>query len=122
MPSEPQPPTLFQVARRAVEICDPEGGNESLTEYLRRFEDRDEPVTAVADPQTDATSAAFAADPEQDDPVVTMAAAVTTYLAFKRAALAADGDAVLRLAARSEFDGQPPDKVRDWLSERGVDV
>jgi hypothetical protein len=35
-----------------------------------------------------------------------------------------DVDAVdiLRLAARAEYDGNPPDNVRAWLDEQGVAI
>ena len=29
---------------------------------------------------------------------------------------------ILRLAARAEWKGDPPDLVRDWLADRGVEV
>jgi hypothetical protein len=51
-----------------------------------------------------------------------MAAAVTTYLGFRRDHVDADDVEVLRLAARSEFHGEPPADVAQWLEERGVDV
>ena len=60
MPTEPQPPTLSQVVRRAVEICDPGGRNEQLAEYMRRFEDRDEPIAGVEDVEAEAFGAARA--------------------------------------------------------------
>jgi hypothetical protein len=122
MPTEPQEPTLSEVAHRAVQTCNPAGEDEALAEYLREFEDRDEPVTAVGDLQGEAIRAARRIDPEAMDPALTMAAAVTTYLGFKRRQLGTDDADLLRLAARSEFDGNPPDVVSDWLSERGVEA
>jgi hypothetical protein len=122
MPTEPQEPTLSDVAHRATQCCDPDGHNEALAQYLREFEDRDEPVTGVADLEGEATSAARRVDPDAMDPAVTMAAAVTTYLGFKRGQLDTDDRDLLRLAARSEFAGDPPDHVRDWLRTRGVDA
>jgi hypothetical protein len=122
VPTEPQEPTLSEVAHRAIQSCDPAGQNEALAEYLRVFEDRDEPVTGVADLEGEATSAARRVDPDAMDPAVTMAAAVTTYLGFKRRQLDTDDEDLLRLAARSEFDGDPPDDVRDWLRARGVEA
>ena len=47
MPTEPEPITLAQVARRAVEICDPSGADALLGDYFVRFEDADEPITAI---------------------------------------------------------------------------
>jgi hypothetical protein len=40
-------PTVFQIVHRAVEVCDPEGHEDALAEFLRRFEDRDEPAPAL---------------------------------------------------------------------------
>ena len=33
-----------------------------------------------------------------------------------------DGDEILVLAARSEFDGDPPEPVRDWLERNGLEL
>ena len=122
VPTEPSPVTLSEVVRRAVEVCDPAADDEALAEYLRRFEDRDEPITAVEDLEGETSAEARRADPEGLDPALTMAAAVTSYLGFKREELAAPDDQLLRLAARSEFDGDPPPAVAAWLSDRGVEV
>jgi hypothetical protein len=122
VPTEPSTATLSEVVRRAVEVCDPAAEEEALADYLRRFEDRDEPITAVEDLEGDVSAEARRVDPEGLDPALTMAAAVTTYLGFKREELAAPDDQLLRLAARSEFDGDPPPAVAAWLSDRGVEV
>jgi hypothetical protein len=122
VPTEPSPVTLFEVVKRAVEICDPAGEDEALADFLRRFEDRDEPITAVENLEDETLEEARWVDPEGDDPALAMAAAVTTYLGFKRDALGAPDDQLLRLAARSEFDGHPPPAVADWLRARGVEA
>jgi hypothetical protein len=44
------------------------------------------------------------------------------YLAFRRDELDDAPDDILRLAARAEYDGNPPDDVRAWLEERGPEV
>jgi hypothetical protein len=51
-----------------------------------------------------------------------MAAATILYLAYRRDELNADPERVLRLAARAEWKGDPPELVRDWLAARGVQV
>ena len=51
-----------------------------------------------------------------------MAIAVATYLAFRRDEMDDDREDLLRLAARAEYDGHPPENVRAWLEERGVKV
>jgi hypothetical protein len=122
VPTEPSPVTLFEVVRRTVEICDPAGEDEALADFLRRFEDRDEPITAVENLEDEALEEARRADPELRDPALRMAAAVTTYLGFKREEVGAPDDQVLRLAARSEFDGNPPPAVADWPRARGVEL
>jgi len=37
-------------------------------------------------------------------------------------ALGADPDRILRLAARAEWKGDPPERVLDWLADRGVEI
>ena len=61
-------------------------------------------------------------DPQDEDPAVMMAIAVATYLAFRRDEIDDDPQDLLRLAARAEYDGNPPDNVRAWLDEQGVEV
>jgi hypothetical protein len=51
-----------------------------------------------------------------------MAIAVATYLAFRRDEIDQDPQDLLRLAARAEYDGQPPDNVRAWLEAQGVEL
>ena len=49
-----------------------------------------------------------------------MATAVATYLAFRRDQVDEDAEELLRLAARAEFNGNPPPAVANWLEEQGV--
>jgi len=118
VPTEPSPPTLAEVAERAAVICDPPGTNDGVSELYRRFEDRDEPISAVAGIEAEVNGLV---DPDEIDPAVRMAAAVIVYLAFRRDQVGGDPHDVLRLAARSQFDGQPPPAVVDWLAEQGVE-
>jgi hypothetical protein len=122
MPTEPAPITLAQVVHRAVEVCDPDGTDEDLSELLLRFEDADEPVTAVEDVELRMAEAVGSLDAEGDSAGLEMAAAVATYLAHRRDELDEEPDVLLRLAARAEFDGDPPEEVVSWLDERGVAV
>jgi hypothetical protein len=122
-PAEAQgpPPSLFQVVHRAVEVTDP-SGEFGVADLLGPVEDSDEPVTSHADIETDLAELKGRVDPQDEDPAVMMAIAVATYLAFRRDELDdAPGD-ILRLAARAEYDGNPPDNVRAWLDERGVSI
>ncbi|MDX6679434.1 MAG: hypothetical protein QOE31_3486 [Solirubrobacteraceae bacterium] len=114
---------MFEAVQRAVEICDPDAHSEALAEFLRRYEDRDEPVTALGEERA---REFFETEGElQDgvapaDPALTMAAAVATYLAYRRDELDdADAD-LLRLAARAEFGSDIPPDVADWLTAVGV--
>jgi hypothetical protein len=120
MPMEPQPPSLFEIAKRAVEICDPDGRDPRLGELLAQFEDDDRPVTAVENLERRVAIAVEGVDVEIDDPAASMAAATILYLARRRDELDAEPDTILRLAARAEWKGDPPQAVLDWLSENGV--
>ena len=122
MPTEPQPVTLFQLVRRAVEICDPDGADEDLAELLRRFEDADEPASAVVDGiEQRMAETVGVLDPQEEAPALQVASAVTVYLAHRRDELRDDPDDILRLAVRAEFDGHPPANVATWLDEIGVE-
>jgi hypothetical protein len=103
-------------------VADPEGVNDGVSDLLRRFEDRDEPVTAEARVEEQIAEAKGAVDPQDEDPAVVMMAAVATYLSFRRTEIERDRPELLRLAARAEFDGHPPEHVADWLSEQGVEL
>jgi len=122
MPTEPQPVSLAEIVRRAVDACDPSGEETALGDLLLRFEDADQPVTAVGDLESLLADAASDADPEIEDPAVSMAIATALYLAHRRDMLDGDDDDVLRLAARAEWRGDPPAAVLAWLADRGVEV
>ena len=122
MPTEPEPLTLATVAKRAVEVCDPEGGDAALGDFLVQFEDADEPITAVINLDERVALAAEGVDAQVEDPAVQMAGAVILYLAHRRDEVDDDPDDILRLAARSEYKGDPPGLIADWLADRGVTV
>jgi hypothetical protein len=122
MPSKPQPITLFEVAKRAIEVSDPDDRDARLGDLLEQFEDADEPVTAIQNLEERVAIAVEGVDVEIDDPAVSMAAATILYLAHRRDELHDEPLKILRLAARAEWKGDPPDAVRDWLAERGVEV
>jgi hypothetical protein len=115
------PPTIFEVVHRAVEVTDPSGAY-GVGELLGAVEDVDEPVTAHEDVEQELAELKGRIDPQDEDPAVMMAIAVATYLAFRRDELDDEPADLLRLAARAEFDGNPPDNVRGWLDEQGVAV
>jgi hypothetical protein len=116
MSTEPEILTLAQAARRAVDVVDHEAADDALSSFLARFEDRDEPVTAIEQPDELFSEAAGSIDP--DDPALQMAAAVAGYLSFKRDEFGAQPEDLLRRAAEAEYDGHPPEPVAAWLSAR----
>lgn len=118
-----QTPSVAQVANRAVDVVDPDGANDAVADLFVRFEDRDEPVTQVAETfEQEVAEAVGAVDPDGIDPAVQVAGAVMTYLAFRRDEVTDVREDILRLAARAEYDGDPPALIRDWLESEGVAV
>jgi len=122
MPTEPEPITLFEVAKRAVQICDPDDSDAVLGDFLAQFEDSDEPITAIGNVDERIALASEGVDFDVEDPAVQVAGAVILYLAHRRDQLDDEPEDVLRLAARAEYKGEPPEPIRDWLSDRGVAV
>lgn len=118
MARNPDPITLSNLVRRAVEAVDPDNDDPAVAEFELRFEDADEPVTGVENLEE---RLGFGAD---DEPAVTMAQAVVLYLAHRRDMVDVDpsDEPLLSLAARAEFDGDPPQPISDWLADRGVRV
>jgi hypothetical protein len=119
MPTEPQPVTLAEVVRVAVETCD--DGSPGLEDVLARFEDDDEPIRAIGDIEARLEERLGPPELDEDDPAVTMARAVIVYLAHRRDEVGAAPVELLRLAARAEYHGEPPEAVARWLIEQGVD-
>jgi hypothetical protein len=122
VPTEPRPISLFDIAKRAVEVADPDDNDARLGDLLEQFEDADEPVTAIQNLEERVAIAVEGVDVEIDDPAVSIAAATILYLAHRRDELHADAKHILRLAARAEWKGDPPQAVVDWLADRGVEV
>ena len=122
MPTEPQPLSLADLARRAVQICDPQDGDAVLGDWFVRFEDADEPVTAIQNLEERLALASEGVDADVADPAVAVANAVVLYLAHRRDEFGDEDENVLRLAARAEWRGNPPEAVVDWLADRGVSV
>jgi ubiquinone biosynthesis protein UbiJ len=123
MPTDPEPVTLATVVHRAVVAVDPKG-HAGIEDLLERFEDDDEPLgnyRAEIAAQRIAEEARKL-DPQAEDPAVQLAAAVATYLAFRRDEMDEEPGELLALAARAEFEGNPPDHVRALLAERGVEL
>jgi hypothetical protein len=105
MPTEPETPTLAQIVNAAVDVADPHGGDDAVAEFQARFEDRDEPVTAVADVEEQLIEAARAIDLDGDSRALDIAVKVATYLAFRRDLLGNTGaEEIIRLAEKAESD------------------
>lgn len=115
-------PTLFAIVHRAAEVANPSGTEDGAAELLRRFEDRDEPIGDPAAAERQIAEAKGAVDPQDEDPVAVMTAAVATYLAYRRDELDDDREHLLVLAARAEFEGKPPEPVAGWLAAQGLEV
>jgi len=117
MPTDRSTITLSDLVRRASAIVDVDGADEAVSEFTLRHEDDDVPVRSVLDGLEERI--AWGAD---EDPSVVMAQAVTLYLAHRLDELDDDPDDILVLAARSEFDGDPPEPVAAWLERNGLEV
>src|SRR5215208_6582905 len=112
MPTEPDPITLSEVARRATEVVDPNGGDDDVVRLYVQLEDDDRPITTVQNLEERLALAEEGADVEGDNPAVAMAVALILYLAHRRDELEDDAAEDLRLAARSAGKGQPPAAVQ----------
>ena len=115
-------PTVADLVRRAVEVCDPDDTEQNLGRFEEQLEDDDEPVTAVENLEERLAWAAEGADYEIEDPAVSVATAVVLYLAAsgQHAEGIRDPHELIRLAAREQWHGDPPTDVVDWLATRGV--
>lgn len=118
--SHAETPTVFEVVQRAAAACDPDGEDELIADLLLAFEDRDEPVTALDERDRMFFEAAERVAGALPSAGVEMAAAVATYLAFRREGINGDDEDLLRLAARAEYGDEPPQAIRQWLQEAGI--
>lgn len=123
MPTEPEPVTLAELARLAADIVDPEDTDADVADFEAAFEDADEPARALLGTIDERVAEVERRiDPEGDLPQITMAGALVRYLAHKPTESGDERETMLRLAARAEFDGDPPPVVADWLVDNGVAV
>ena len=122
MPTEPDPITLSEIARRATEIVDPHGTEDDVIHLFTQLEDDDRPITTVQDLEGRLALATDGLAAGMESPAVDMAVATILYLAHRRDQLEDDAEDLLRLTARAEWNGQPPPAVQNWLDERGVEV
>ena len=117
MPTDRSLITVSDLVREATAIVDPQGRDPAVVELATRFGDDDEPVRGVLDNLEQRL--AWGAD---EDPPVVMAQALVLYLAHRPEEMDDDEEDLLRLTARAEFEGKPPERVVAWLSDRGVEL
>jgi hypothetical protein len=122
MSRQPDPITLFDVVRRAVEAADPDRSDPRLGDLLQEFEDAVEPVSGIDQLDEVLAEAELDLDVDGLDPAVAIAIAVARYLAYHRGALDSDDDHLLREAARWQWSGQPPITVTEELAARGIAI
>jgi hypothetical protein len=114
--TEPHILTLSEAVRRAAEAVDPDGGDDRIADFVTRFEDRDEPISGVVGVEDLMAETTRSLDVEEDDPALTLAGAVVTYLAHRRDEADAEPERLLQLAADAEFAGNPPPRVAAFLA------
>ena len=112
MPTDPTSISLADLVLRAAAIVDPDSEDPAVAELVDRHADADEPVRGILDSLEERL--AWGAD---EDPAVVMAQAVVLYLAHRLDEVDDAPEQILRLAARSEFDDDPPEAVREWLEQ-----
>ena len=117
MPTDRDTITLSDLVRRAAAIVDPPGEDAAVEEFAIRHEDADQPVRGMLDGLQERLL--WGAD--EDAPIV-MAQAITLYLAHRPEDIDNTPERILLHAARAEFDGNPPDAVRSWLEDQGVEL
>jgi hypothetical protein len=121
MPTEPPPVTLFDVASRAVAVCDQSGVDADLGEFLERFEDADVPIADPATVRDRIYEQVGALDPQEEDGPIQLATAIAVYLCFRRDQLDDPPAQLIRLAVAAEFHDDLPDVVEEYLMESGVE-
>ena len=117
MPTDRDLITLSELVRRAAAIVDPPGEDPAVEEFAVRFEDADQPVRGVLDGLEERVMWGV----DEDAPIV-MAQAVTLYLAHRLDELENTPEHILAHAAKAEFDGNPPENVKAWLTDQGVSM
>jgi hypothetical protein len=113
-------PTVSDVVRRAVAICDPDDADQALGRLEQQFEDDDQPITTVENLEERLAIALEGADYEGENPAVAVASAVVLYLGAHPGEVdhTGDPDQVIRRAVRLQWHGDTPRYVEDWLGGR----
>jgi hypothetical protein len=111
-------PSVSDVVRRAVEICDPDDTDQTLGHLEQQLEDDDEPVTAVENLEERLAWALEGADYDVEDPAVAVASAIVLYLgAHPHEVESGDEDGITQRAVSAQWRGDTPDYVDSWLSD-----
>jgi hypothetical protein len=112
-------PTVADVVRRAVEICDPDDVDQTLGHLEQQLEDDDEPVTAVENLEERLAWALEGADYDAENPAVAVASAIALYLSAHPGDIeSGDEEGITQRAVRAQWRGDTPDYVDSWLSGR----
>jgi hypothetical protein len=113
-------PTVSDLVRRAVEVCDPDGTDAALGRLQQQLEDDDEPITAVENLEERLALALEGADYDAENPAVAVASAIVLYLAAHRGEADFDRDPqeLVRLSVLAQWRGDVPTFVEDWLALR----
>lgn len=117
---DPRPVSLAQVVRRAAQIVDPDDEDAVIGDFQQAFEDDDEPVAGLDDVQERVSEVLSELDPAVNNGSLSVAAAVTVYLSYRRDELREDPRELIRLAARAEWNDEPPEVVVEWLDDHNV--
>ena len=113
--------TVSEVVREAAAITDPDGHDDAVNSLFARFEDDDRPALGVEDLRGELAGMLEGVDPEGDSPAAQVTAAVALFLSTSPAE-ADRPEAALREGTKTWFGDHPPEPVRDWLRDNGVDV
>jgi hypothetical protein len=108
--------------RRACEVVDPDDVDAAVGDFELAFEDADEPVRAVDDVEERVATVLQELDPAVASGTLSMLGALTIYLRYRRDEVNDNDEKLLKLAARAEWAGDPPETVREWLAERGIEI
>jgi hypothetical protein len=117
---EPRPVSLAEVVRRAAQIVDPDDEDAVIGDFQQAFEDDDEPVAGLGDVEERVADVLSELDPAVNNGSLSMAGAVTVYLSFRRDELHENPRELIRLAARAEWDDDPPEAVVEWLDDHNL--
>ncbi|MGH2892747.1 MAG: hypothetical protein ACRDPM_05685 [Solirubrobacteraceae bacterium] len=117
---DPRPVSLSEVVRRAAQIVDPDDEDAVVGDFQQAFEDADEPVAGLDDVQERVAEVLSRLDPAVNNGSLSVAGAVAVYLSYRRDELHEDPRELIRLAARAEWNEEPPGAVTDWLDDHNV--